>query len=95
LIERRRQGADAWFESVLDHAIVLTRLQPGMDFLLNLIEQDGRNRRLGHGGHQPPAELAQGPRPRRQRRDQKSRNERVQLAFRKFFPELDLDPRRY
>jgi hypothetical protein len=40
LIKRRRKDADAWFASVLDHAIVLTRLPEGMDFLLDVIERD-------------------------------------------------------
>lgn len=94
LVERRRQGADAWFESVLDHAIVLTRLQPGMDFLLNLIEQDGRN---PGSAMEAISRLQNSPKVRARVANAvtKSRNERVQLAFRKFFPELDLDPRRY
>ncbi len=94
LVERRRQGADAWFESVLDHAIVLTRLQGGMDFLLNLIEQDGRN---PGSAIEAISRLQNSPKVRARVANAvaKSKNERVQLAFRKFFPELDLDPRRY
>jgi len=94
LIARRREGADAWFESVLDHAIVLTRLQGGMDFLLNLIEQDGRN---AVSAIESISRLQNSPKVRARVANAvaKSRNERVQLAFRKFFPELDLDPRRY
>jgi len=94
LVERRRQGADAWFESVLDHAIVLTRLQSGMDFLLNLIEQDGPN---PSSAIEAISRLQNSPKVRARvaHAVAKSKNERVQLAFRKFFPELDLDPRRY
>ena len=94
LIARRREGADAWFESVLDHAIVLTRLQGGMDFLLSMIEQDGRN---AVSAIEAISRLQNSPKVRARVANAvgKSRNERVQLAFRKFFPELDLDPRRY
>jgi HEAT repeat protein len=94
LIERRKLGADAWFESVLDHAIVLTRLQAGMDFLLNLIEDDGRN---AGSAIEAISRLQNSPKVRARVANAvaKSKNERVQLAFRKFFPEFDLDPRRY
>jgi len=94
LIDRRRKGADGWFESVLDHAIVLTRLQGGMDFLLNLIEQNGRN---ASSAIEAISRLQNSPKVRARVANAvaKSNNERSQLAFRKFFPELDLDPRRY
>jgi hypothetical protein len=40
LIERRGKRNDLWFTSVLDHAIALTRLPRGLDFLLKVISQD-------------------------------------------------------
>jgi len=90
LIERRRQGADAWFESVLDHAIVLTRLQAGMDFLLNRIEQDEGN---PSSAIEAISRLQNSPkiRVRVAHAVAKSRSERVQLAFDKFFPDPDRD----
>ena len=43
LMVRRRDRPDAWFSSVLDHAIALTRLPAGVNFLLGMIEQDTRH----------------------------------------------------
>jgi hypothetical protein len=42
LVARLRDGADAWFGSVLLSAIALTRLPEAVDFLLVLIERDAR-----------------------------------------------------
>jgi HEAT repeat protein len=86
LIDRRRKGADAWFASVLDQAIVLTRLPEAMDFLLGVIERDFR---------QAPSALEAISRVHssaevRDRVGQsvaKSKSERVQAAFRQYFPE--------
>jgi HEAT repeat protein len=94
LIERRKKGADAWFGAVLDHAIVLTRLQGGMDFLLNVIEQDTRN---STSALEAISRLHNSPkvRARVQASVAKSKSERAQTAFRKFFPDLEFDPRLY
>jgi hypothetical protein len=40
LLARLREGADAWFSSVLLSAIAHTRLPEAMDFLISLIERD-------------------------------------------------------
>ena len=42
LLARLRAGADTWFAGVLLSAIALTRLPEAMDFLVSLIERDGR-----------------------------------------------------
>jgi len=42
LLARQREGADAWFGSVLLSAITLTRLPEAMDFLIAAIASDGR-----------------------------------------------------
>jgi HEAT repeat protein len=42
LLARLRDGADAWFGSVLLSAIAVTRLPEAIDFLLALIADDGR-----------------------------------------------------
>jgi HEAT repeat protein len=91
LIRRRRKGPDARLASTLDHAIVLTRLQEGMDFLLELMESDPR---------QAPSVLEAISRlhnsPRVQARVSasvsKSRSERARSAFRKFFPDSEYEP---
>ncbi len=94
LIERRRKGTDAWFGSVLDHAIVLTRLQAGMDFLLAVIEQDTRT---AISALEAISRLQNSPKVRARvaAAVTKSKSERAQQAFRKYFPELDLDPRNF
>jgi hypothetical protein len=86
LIDRRRMGADTWFGSVLDQAIVLSRLPEGMDFLLVVIEKDVRQAASAleaisrvHGSPEVRAKVAQSV--------ARSRSERVQLAFRQYFPE--------
>jgi len=86
LIARRRKGADAWFGSVLDHAIVLTRLPEGMDFLLGVVQMDSRQAasaleaisRVHHS-----AEV----RSRVEAAVARSESERVLQAFRQYFPE--------
>jgi hypothetical protein len=42
LIARRRKSASSWLYSVLDHAIALTRLADGLDFLLSLLGREPR-----------------------------------------------------
>jgi HEAT repeat protein len=86
LIERRQLGADTWFGSVLDHAIVLTRLREGMDFLLGVIERDVRQAPSAleaisrvHQSAEVRARVAESV--------ARAKNERVTLAFRQFFPE--------
>jgi HEAT repeat protein len=86
LIDRRRKGADTWFGLVLDQAIVLTRLPEGMDFLLGVIEKDVRQAASAleaisrvHTSPEVRARVAQSV--------ARTSSERVQLAFRQFFPE--------
>ena len=88
LIERRQAGADAWFGSVLDHAIVLTRLREGMDFLLGIIERDVRQAPSAleaisrvHNSPDVRARVAESV--------TRGKSERVMLAFQQFFPEPD------
>ena len=42
LLARLREGADSWFTGILLSAIALTRLSEAIDFLISMIEQDGR-----------------------------------------------------
>jgi len=86
LIDRRRKGADSWFGSVLDQAIVLIRLPEGMDFLLGVIEKDARQAASAleaisrvHSSPEVCARVAQSV--------ARSRSERVQQAFLQFFPQ--------
>jgi hypothetical protein len=86
LIDRRRQGADTWFGSVLDQAIVLSRLPEGMDYLLGVIEKDVRQAASAleaisrvHSSVEVRARVAQSV--------ARAKSERVQLAFRQHFPE--------
>jgi HEAT repeat protein len=90
LIERRRKGVDAWFGSVLDHAIVLTRLPEGMNYLLKVIERDARQA----GSALEAISRVHNSKEIRARVEQsvgKARSELVQLAFRQHFPEPTLD----
>jgi HEAT repeat protein len=86
LIDRRRMGADTWFGSVLDQAIVLTRLPEAMDFLLGVIEKDVRQAASALEAisrvHNSPVVRA-----RVEQAVARSKSERVQLAFRQYFPE--------
>jgi hypothetical protein len=84
LIARRRKGADAWYGSVLDHAIALTRAPEGLDFLLGEVEQDTR---------QAPSALeaisrvytSTEVRNRTALAVEKANSERVHMAFRQYF----------
>jgi HEAT repeat protein len=85
LIKRRREGADAWFASVLDHAIVLTRLSEGIDFLLGVIEHDVRQAVSAleaisrvHNSQEVRFRVAASV--------AKAESERVSVAFRQYFP---------
>jgi HEAT repeat protein len=85
LIDRRRQGADAWFGSVLDQAIVLTRLPEAMDFLLGVIERDFRQapsalEAISRVHNSPEVRVRVG------QSVAKSKSERVQAAFLQYFP---------
>jgi len=42
LVSRFKEGTDTWFTGILLSAIALTRLPEGIDFLISLIERDGR-----------------------------------------------------
>jgi hypothetical protein len=86
LVARRLKGADTWFTSVLDHAIVLTRLPEGMEFLLGVIENDPRQAASAleaisraHPSPEARARVAASV--------QRLASERVLLAFRQLFPE--------
>jgi hypothetical protein len=86
LIDRRRAGADPWFVSVLDQAIAVSHLPEGLDFLLGIIEKDPRQAASAleaisraHISDEVRARVAQSV--------ARARSERVQLAFRQFFPE--------
>lgn len=86
LVERRRSGADTWFGSVLDHAIALTRLQEGMDYLLGVIERDPRQASSAleaisrvHSSAVVRARVGQSV--------ARAKSERVTAAFRQYFPE--------
>jgi hypothetical protein len=94
LIKRRRKGADARFTSVLDHAIVLSRLPEGMDFLLEVIESDPRQ---APSALEAISRLHNSPSVHARLADlvSKSRSERARLAFRKYFPGSDFDPQDY
>jgi len=85
LISRRVKGCDPWFGSVLDNAIALTRLQEGMNYLLNVIERDPRQassalEAISRVHHSPDV------RERVAAAVHAARNERVLLAFRQYFP---------
>jgi len=86
LIARRRRGTDSWFGSVLDNAIALTRLQEGMDFLLQVIEEDSRQ---AASALEAISRVYQSPevRLRVSSAVSKAGSERVQLAFHQFFPD--------
>jgi HEAT repeat protein len=90
LIDRRRKGAEPWFGSVLDQAIVLSRLPEGMDFLLGVIEKDAR---LAASALEAISRVHNSPevRARVAQSVARARNERVQLAFRQHFPEPGQD----
>jgi HEAT repeat protein len=86
LVERRRKGADVWFASVLDQAIVLSRLPEAMDFLLGVIEKDARQAASAleaisrvHSSAEVRSRVALAV--------ARARNERVSLAFHQYFPE--------
>jgi len=90
LINRRRKGADTWFASVLDHAIVLTRLPEGMDFLLDVIERDPRQAASAleaisrvHNSPEVRSRVAASV--------AKAESERVHSLFRQYFPEDTLE----
>jgi hypothetical protein len=89
LIERRQRVSDTWFGSVLDHAIVLTRLREGMDFLLGVIERDVRQAASALEAISRVYNSAE-VRSRVAESVARSKSERVALAFRQFFPELSL-----
>ncbi len=86
LIARRRIGTDAWFGSVLDNAIALTRLPESMEFLLQVIAEDPRQ---AASALEAISRVYQSPdvRLRVLRAVEKAESERAQQAFQKFFPE--------
>jgi hypothetical protein len=91
LIARRSKGADAWLASALDHAIVLTRLPEGMEFLLNVIGGDPRQAASAleaisrvHNSAEVRARVAAAV--------ARSESERVMGAYRQYFPEAAHEP---
>ncbi len=86
LIARRSRDVDSWFGSVLDNAIALTRLPRGVDYLLEVMNADPR--------HTSSAlEALSRVYPSGEVRDRvaaavaRAGQERVQSAFRQFFPD--------
>lgn len=90
LIDRRRKGAEAWFTSVLDQAIVLSRLPEAMDFLLAVIEKDPRQ---APSALEAISRVHNSPevRARVEQSVIRARSERVLLAFRQYFPAPEPD----
>jgi len=90
LIKRRRKGADTWFASALDQAIVLTRLPEGLDFLLGVVGEDVRQATSALEAisrvHNSPEVLA-----RVAASVARADSERVESAFRQFFPDAAAD----
>ena len=86
LIDRLTRGTDAWFGSVLYNAIALTRLAEGMDFLVDLIERDQRQAALAI---EAISRVYQSPevRSRVEAAVKIAGSERVQSAFKQFFPD--------
>jgi hypothetical protein len=91
LVARRIKGADAWLASALDHAIVLTRLPEGMEFLLNVIGGDPRQAASAleaisrvHNSAEVRARVAAAV--------ARSENERVMAAYLQYFPETTHEP---
>ncbi len=90
LIARRGHGADVWFSSVLDNAIALSRLAEGMDFLLGVIERDVRQAASAIEAISRVYRSAE-VRERVAAAVERSGSERVQLAFRQFFPDASAE----
>ena len=86
LIDRRSKDTDSWFGSVLDNAIALTRLTEGMDFLLCIIEKDDRQAPSALEAISRVYQSAE-VRQRVAAAVAAGKNERVQLAFKQFFPD--------
>jgi len=85
LIARRVRGAESWFGSVLDNAIALTRLPAGLEFLIKAIVDDPQ---YATSALEAVSRVYQSVEVRERvgAAVDKSGNERVQLAFRQYFP---------
>jgi hypothetical protein len=88
LLARFREGADTWFTGILLGAISLTRLPEAIDFLISLIERDGREASAAIeavGRIVPNAEL----RARVKQAVDQAGSPRLQQAFRQHLPTMD------
>ena len=86
LLERRRKGADAWLSSILDSAIVLTRLSAGLDYLMDVIEKDERPALSALEAISRVYQTAE-IRARVATAVATSKSDRVRASFKKLFPE--------
>jgi HEAT repeat protein len=87
LVSRFEEGADTWFASVLLSAIAQTRLPAAVDFLVSMIERDGREAAAAIeaiGRIVPNAEL----RARIQQAVDQAGSPRLQHAFRQHVPSV-------
>ncbi len=85
LIARRTRSAEPWFGSVLDNAIALTRLPRGLEFLIQALAEDPRH---AASALEAISRVYTSPevRARVAAAVDEAGNERLQLAFRQFFP---------
>lgn len=86
----RQSCTEAWLLEALDQAIVLTRLPEGMNFLLRVIEENDRHAASAleaisrvSNSHEMRARVAASV--------ARADSERIELAFRRFFPESASD----
>jgi hypothetical protein len=85
LVQRRRAGADSWFDSVLLSAIALTRIPVAMDYLIQIIARDAREAPLAIeaiGRIAPSVEL----RARVEEAVRQTGSQRLQQALRQHLP---------
>jgi HEAT repeat protein len=86
LIDRRRKSIDAWFGSILEYAIALTRLPESVDYLLTVIEKDPRQAASALEAISR-VYRAEDIRSRVKASVGRAGSERVRLAYMQFFPE--------
>ena len=85
LIARRIRGAEVWFSSALDNAIALTRLPEGLEFLIQALADDPRHAASALEAISRVYQSAD-VRARVSAAVDQAGNERLQLAFRQYFP---------
>lgn len=90
LIARRRRGTNSWLGSVLDQAIVLTRLPDAFDFLVSVIEREPRH---AESALEAISRVPTSPEVRLQvaRAVARLQSDRISQAYRQFFPETGGD----